>query len=539
MTRAMTGSDLHEDVQRRYISYLVSCIDKDGLFYSRVGPERPWDKAPEDWANIYGQGRIMKAMLTQYYADGNPEWLQRIRATAAKLAAIALYRRDEAYFPLRPGAADLLSYPKSGWKKDEIQNDLPQHIDKLPTHTMGVPGYVGGVVLALVRGYEKTGDEASLELAGKLVKFMMDRDVGCWSPDGYPRGITPYQHGQFRGHAVGRTMGLRGVLAYGIATNDSYLMNFARDGYEYVRLFGINRLGWFEEYTGKHSHETCGLERILALAIHLSEAGIGDYWDDIDGYVRNHLTEGQFIDLRKLKALNPTLSSSQEKLLEQSVGTFAGWGSPTELASVLMNCCMGNGSQALYYVWNSMLRYSDGTARINLLLNRASPWIDIDSYLPYEGKVVLHNKQAKRIHLRVPGWVDRRSLKCAIAGRSVGPMFIGNYLVMEAVPVHSTVVITFPIREDSETYWLDDYGRIDFQQEGATRVATYRYNIKFRANTAIEVNVDHKPIHAYVGNNLDPAPTYAAYDDRQRFRRNEAPTKTVERYAASLDIPSW
>ena len=29
--------------------------------------------------------------------------------------------------------------------------------------------------------------------------------------------------------------------------------------------------------------------------------------------------------------------------------------------------------------------------RYNLLLNRASPWMDIDSYIPYEGKVVLKN----------------------------------------------------------------------------------------------------------------------------------------------------
>ena len=31
---------------------------------------------------------------------------------------------------------------------------------------------------------------------------------------------------------------------------------------------------------------------------------------------------------------------------------------------------------------------------MNLLLNRASPWIDVDSYLPYEGRVQLKNKTA-------------------------------------------------------------------------------------------------------------------------------------------------
>ena len=44
-------------------------------------------------------------------------------------------------------------------------------------------------------------------------------------------------------------------------------------------------------------------------------------------------------------------------------------------------------------------------AQVNLLLNRASPWLDIDSYLPYAGKVVVKNKTARTISLRIPRWV--------------------------------------------------------------------------------------------------------------------------------------
>jgi len=31
------------------------------------------------------------------------------------------------------------------------------------------------------------------------------------------------------------------------------------------------------------------------LAIRLSDYGVGDYWDDVDQYVRNHLTESQLL----------------------------------------------------------------------------------------------------------------------------------------------------------------------------------------------------------------------------------------------------
>ena len=42
---------------------------------------------------------------------------------------------------------------------------------------------------------------------------------------------------------------------------------------------------------------------------------------------------------------------------------------------------------------------------MNLLLNRASPWVDIDSSLPYEGLVRIRNKVADTVAVRVPGWV--------------------------------------------------------------------------------------------------------------------------------------
>ncbi len=50
-------------------------------------------------------------------------------------------------------------------------------------------------------------------------------------------------------------------------------------------------------------------------------------------------------------------------------------------------CCPGNANHALFYTWESIVRADEnGHATINLLLNRASRWLDIDSYLPYEAK---------------------------------------------------------------------------------------------------------------------------------------------------------
>src|SRR4029078_6193921 len=80
-------------------------------------------------------------------------------------------------------------------------------------------------------------------------------------------------------------------------------------------------------------------------------------------------------------------------------------------------CCTPNGTQALYYAWESIVRGRDDHADGNLLLNRASPWLDVCSYLPYEGKVELKNKTANVITVRIPQWVDLSQVKCTVGDK--------------------------------------------------------------------------------------------------------------------------
>lgn len=64
---------------------------------------------------------------------------------------------------------------------------------------------------------------------------------------------------------------------------------------------------------------------------------------------------------------------------------------------------------------------------MNLLLNRASGWLGIDSFLPYERKVVIHNKTAKSIAVRIPRWADKKALASRSSGREVTPFFLCVY----------------------------------------------------------------------------------------------------------------
>ncbi len=66
-----------------------------------------------------------------------------------------------------------------------------------------------------------------------------------------------------------------------------------RQGYEYLRNWGIARVGLFGEM--------CAVSDMTYLAIKLSDYGVGDYWEDVDCYVRNILADRQITSADKLR----------------------------------------------------------------------------------------------------------------------------------------------------------------------------------------------------------------------------------------------
>ena len=102
--------------------------------------------------------------------------------------------------------------------------------------------------------------------------------------------------------------GADGPARYAEVTHDVRVMEFVREGYEYLRNFGIARIGLFGEM--------CNVGDMTYLAVRLSRLGVGDYWDDVDQYVRNQLAEGQVTDVEKLQraaAASPILARIDPK----------------------------------------------------------------------------------------------------------------------------------------------------------------------------------------------------------------------------------
>ena len=504
MTRVMCGSNYNRDIETRMMESLVSAVGEDGLYYS-LKADRPWHGAPEDFANLYGNVRFMLSMMAWHHLMEDPAWERRIGTLVDRLSEIAIYKDDYAFYPTSE-LGEWFSYGReSGWVTEEEPAGHPTIL------------YIGPVLRGLARWEEMADDERARELADKLCRFV--RKPVHWQAEADAKFIDGSSRAHFNLHFHGWAAALRGLLRHAMVTRDTDLMEFVRDGYDYSRNFGIPRIGFFPEITTeKTGCESCCIADMVALAIRLSDAGVGDYWDDVDRYVRNHLVEQQFIDSHLLKKCSETggahkAGSPQEtsdRVIERNLGCFAGRGMVDHDPNPdIMHCCTGNGTQALYYAWESIIRYNNGLAQVNLLLNRASPWMDIDSYLPYEGKVVVRNKKAKIVSLRIPRWVDRSKLRVQRRGREEMPMWSGANILCTDLGSGEVITVSFPVQERLEKAVL--YGT--------------EYTFRFRGNTVVEVSPRSRPPGAY--------PMYV----RDHMRADKTPMKRKTRFVSDVLLP--
>ena len=112
-----------------------------------------------------------------------------------------------------------------------------------------------------------------------------------------------------------------------------------------------------------------------------------------------------------------------------------------------MHCCTANGARTFYYVWDSIVTRESDEVRVNLLLNRASTWLDVDSYLPVEGKAVLHIKDASKVAVRMPEWCSLDDVQVTVGNRPCRYVTDGRYVKISLLNPGDEVAITFPVPE--------------------------------------------------------------------------------------------
>jgi hypothetical protein len=515
--RTMCGSDAFVDEEYGMLKAMMSNVGEDGLLYYPVEGYRVKNTS-------YPAVNALLALACEnhYVLDDNPQWLDWIQLLANGLKKLAIHVEDRAYYP-----PECTVTPEGKWVwntrgKAILPYDPPQepYLDQ-----QGLEGTVkweqAYPMRALVRAYKYKCDREALDLLHSLIRF--DLKPGMWENttlDGYKGN----QHGVFAGHFHGNTAALLSLFDVAQATRDPWLKQFVREAYDNAIRNGAARMGWYPGWIMPAKYERDpslsgvtegdGLGEMIELGVRLTDAGLGDYWDDVDAIARNQLAEQQFCNLDVMRQM--AQGAPIEKRLTEFVGGF-GMGSPTAIKPEMYGCCSVNGSMGLYYAWEGITRFSDGLTTVNLFLNRASAWMDVDSYLPYEGKVELHNKQARTALVRIPTWVDIDSTRSYVDGVPVRRPRSGRYLVFDGLRKGSVVRLEFPNPEITEDHTINGH----------------LYHITFRGSTVLDLQPRPDPQLVTWFRGSKTIPLY----QRAQYRSDKAPMRRVQRFATERVLP--
>jgi len=457
LLRIITGSDLNMEVDRKWMEVAMRGTGPDGIVYTPL-KGRPWaliggagynvTDVDEQFIQPFFPGRLLSAMMNYHRLDGGSLWQREAERVVDGLVSLAVDRATYAYFA-----------PSCHRAVKGSTNEFGKRYPLIGAH-------VAFVALGLVHAYRVVGYEPARNLAGKLIRYLLDQ-LRYFGEDGSftPGNIPPReQWAHFHMH----TYSLLAMLEYARVTGDADLTELVRRGYEYAKAHGETLVGYFPENLGswelEHS-ELCEVADMIAISLKLTEYGVGDYLDDVDRWARNMFAEEQLTPAKgdwlkrhaaglPVSPIDPMYQTS-DRVVERNVGGFAGWPTPNEWGSSMMQCCTGNGTRAIYYLWENAVSHDSGRLRVNLLLNRASRWADVDSHIPYVGQVDVKVKEPVNLSIRTPEWVQPSQVHVAVNSIDRRIDWDGRYALAGETKPGDVATMTFPIGERTDTVWIE------------------------------------------------------------------------------------
>jgi len=549
LVRMMCGSKQNLDVEHGQARVFLKMQGPDGLIHLPV-LGRPW-VVPEDvepnsgmpgrsagikQISLLGYGNVRALGAFSIYAQKDPEgpWRDAARREAEGLKETIVSDGDVAYF--------FDSWTMPG--KKIVKPESP------PKGIYG--GMMAWIARYLVRYDRAVGDAEATQLAEKIMRYNL-RDLaylgkqGKFMIDGPGVGGGNYHLKSAHFHT--HSMNMMAALDVVERTGNKEFLDLVLKSYEWAQSDEARSnpiLGYFpvvttDEPGGHFTSETCEVSDMIIVAIQLSKLGI-DKWDDVDRWLRNQLAENQLTqtDWRtdgrdKLpwwefskNGMTPG-EYTTDRVLERTIGGFAGWpsandwisqddwGSGIKPSTTIMNCCSAAGARGLYYVWRNMIevdRNADGstadapTLRVNLLLNRASKWADIESHIPYTGRVEVKAKQDLNLEVRIPEWVEPQDVECSVDGKGRTLTFRDRYALIGKLQEGQVAVLTFPIFERTDKFHLQGKD----------------YTIVRRGNTVVSI---------------DPPGKYHPLYQRGHYRSGQTLYRKVTRFVSDEDFEWW
>ncbi|MDU0203739.1 glycoside hydrolase family protein [Paenibacillus sp. MAH-36] len=446
LARHMSGEEFGKEVEERYRANLLSFFKEDGMSYRQINPTRNW----EPNANLIDQRAVILSLTTWFMESGDPKVKEAADRHVAALKRIAIKERDVWYYPAS-------EYKETGWPSN---NAIQLRLAPDPA------AFCGRLVMPLLKYHELTGNQDAYELCQFFTALIMERS-GVFNQDGSFNDSLAYRSGHF--HT--RIGTLDAIARFGVYTGDAAMLAWVKKCYDWA-LTKCTNFGWTpgDLHEQAYEHETCSLVDLIATGITLAQSGYVEYWGTVERFLRNHLAESQLLDLDWVeeaddKSADIPANKSFYKVAERTRGSFAGYSAPNDFVcdvnegrghtNDLQICCLGSGTRGLFMGWSNTITEKKGTISVNFLLNRGSKWLDISSYLPHEGKVVLDiHTDISRLQIRIPEWAGFTKIKYVRErggeviegkGNEASSWVNKHFLLLGAAVAGEKITVTFPL----------------------------------------------------------------------------------------------
>ena len=423
-----------EELHNGLRAQVLSCWGEHGL---RFHKKYPWTHTMH--SSFHEMGYILPALNRMVKNDkGDAEAEKRASELVRGMRSLVIERKVRTFW-----SGD--SYEKAAVY--EFPNDvyLMDGGFDLTRHTgRGEQCIRNSVMLhALVDRYVIAGDEVALDLAQGIANYLLG-----------PARYFNYKYEYF-GHVHSNAWVAAGLIYLGRITGNEKYLNAGEGIYKYTRSLSSS-YGWVPEYAQWHAPdeehcETCCIKDMILCAHELILCGKNEYWNDLNLFGRNHLSENQIkytgyvlTDNSKDDENGHTFRDLDKRLL----GGYTGGSEPNSISLVrfrsIAGCCVGTGPIALGILWDNVATGENGTLTVNVHTTKSTDTWSLSHEMPDNGKIRLELKVPMNIGFRLYDWMGK-DVRLLVNGKESVCRIENGVIYADGLKASDIAELVFPI----------------------------------------------------------------------------------------------
>ncbi len=371
-----------------------------------------------------------------------------------------------------------------------------------------------GMMTPITLYFQATGDGAAKEYLDILANYFVSDIYLKYFPDGV------HAHGDGVGHLHCRMGGIAGLARYAKLTARADYLAAAEKLFAANVVWGTE-FGYMPErhvYSSRGSSdsgniwqpwvlpdgkkvdfsyftrpragwdtcELCVTADAVDAAMVLAESGYEEYWDVAERYTnhlfRTQITDTSFFIEREKKHPPEVLGATFENFRESVTGGFYSSSTPTHAVpkqmygrplpggrregvregayyDIYTECCPGWGCRTLGLLKDNVVKEEGSRSEVNLPYDRKTGNVEVRSFLPFEGKIIVMAVKPVELLIRIPDWVEHDRVEVRVNGRRRNRSEFKNpfsdYVRVGKLKAGERAEIVYPLRREKKRYHIE------------------------------------------------------------------------------------